>query len=348
MTTQKLKAMKSVYTYFFPEVRPLVHSTDALSDKLFLTTTSACEAQGIVDSLDFNQELVMPKTPEGKVDLDEIHFPIIDRIVEVYKDVIPGLKEFPYRYPTSGSSEGLFHTLAKLKSGGVDEISTFEGEYEGYKEYGKALGIKLREFHRNLNTQANPGTWFISNPSAFDGNIIPNEEINALCDKGNKVYLDLAYVGSTKPHAFDVSHKNISAVFISFSKPYGVFRFRMGFTFSREPIDSLYANKWFKDVGRLISALKIAEEVGPKALHEKYNSIQKKIVESINSEFGLNMKTSDALLLSHLTQDDASKLNVSQLELIAPYKRGSSYRFCLTPYYEEEEAKNDKEKLSKK
>ena len=336
-TKTRLKAMKAVYTYFFPEVRKLVHGTDNLRDDLFLTNTSMEEAQRIVDSLNFRKKIITPATLEGKIDLDAIHEPVVERITEIYEKVVSGISDYRYRYFTSGSSEGIFHILAELKAQGTDQIFTLAGEYEGYKEYGKTLGIKTREIDidRTRISALEKGVWFISNPSAKYGNIVSNSTIQEICDRGNKIFLDLAYVGSTKGHEFNASHENISALFLSFSKPYGVFRFRIGFTLSQEPINSLYANKWFKDIQRVLTAVKIAEEIGPNTLYEKYKEKQFLIVERINQEFGLNVSASDALLLGNISGSNADKLSNAQKELLFPYKRGNGYRLCLTPYYEE-------------
>jgi len=336
MRNEKLNAMKSVYTYFFPEVRPLVHSTDGLDSRLFLTSTPASEAQRYIDSLGFRKKLVVPRTQSGTVDLDSIHEPAIERILEIYEKTVPGISDFGYRYFTSGSSEGIFHTMAELKAGGTNKIYTFEGEYEGYKEYGKTLDLLTEEVDfstesHNLKT----GKWFISNPSARDGNIISNKRINEICDKGNTVYLDLAYVGSTREHKFDVSHENIRTIFLSFSKPYGIFRFRVGFTLSRNPLESLYGNKWFKDISRVLTAVKIAEEIGPKVLHERYEEKQRVIINKINEKHGLNMLPSDVLLLGNISKRDGEKLSSKKKNTIAEFERAGAYRFCLTPYYEE-------------
>lgn len=336
----KLKAMKAVYTYFFPEVRKVMHSTDSIESKFYLTTTSIEEAQNIVDSLNFKRRIIVPKTLDGRADLDTIHEPVIERIIEVYNDLVLGIKDFKNRYFTSGTSEGIFHTLAELKAKGVNKIFTLTGEYEGYKEYSRTLGIETMEVNLDKTklSSLERGIWFISNPSAREGNIIRNEEINEICDLGNKVFLDLAYVGSTKDYKFDISHENVQGAFLSFSKPYGVFRFRIGFTFSRDPLNSLYANKWFKDIPRVLTAVKIAEEIGPRTMHEKYKDKQKKIIKMINEKFSLNIEASDALLLGNISSRAAS---ASKLDLISTYKRGENYRLCLTPYYEIMEANDE-------
>lgn len=338
MTKRKqLKAMRAVYTYFFPEVRRIVHSTDNLEDDFFLTITSINEAQKIVDSLKLKKRIIIPATLDGKVDLDEIHQPIIDFIVQKYKNIVIGIPDFKFRYFTSGSSEGIFHALAELKTKGIEKIYTLKGEYEGYKEYGKTLGLNIEEIdlEKTKLRDLEKGTWFISNPSARDGNIISNEIVKEICNYGNKVYLDLAYVGSTRYFKFFAEHENVSTLFLSFSKPYGVFRFRIGFTLSREPINSLYANKWFKDILRLLTAAKLVDKIGPNRLYNKYRGKQLKIIDKINKEKGLKIQPSDVILLGHIPKSNVAKILSDQLKILAPFKRNDSYRLCLTPYFEE-------------
>lgn len=336
---KKLNAIKPVYSYPFPETMKLLHEVESkLPYELFKVTTPAEKVSEGLESL-FNPPLEIPSNLEENI-LDFIHMPIIKRIIKVYSKQVPSLGQFKHSYPTSGSSEGLFHILAKYKVKGIKSINVLEGEYEGYSIQAKNLGMGVNTVgpdEKNID-EIKPGVWFISNPSARDGNIIPNEFIKKLCDSGHKIVLDLAYVGATKPHFFDISHENISEVVMSFSKPYGVFRFRMGgFVFSREEIPTLIGNKWFKDVVRLLQALKLAEEIGPSGLYDKYRPMQENIIKEINNDFKLNIKPSDSLLLAYLTKDDLKKLNKKQLELIAPFKRGNKYRFCLTPYFEEKE-----------
>jgi len=66
---KRLKAMKAVYTYFFPEARRLIHETDCLEDNLFLTSTPWKDAQKTIDALNFKKRIIVPKTTDGKVDL---------------------------------------------------------------------------------------------------------------------------------------------------------------------------------------------------------------------------------------------------------------------------------------
>jgi hypothetical protein len=334
----QLKAMKSIYCYFFPEVRPIIHFIQTnLPDSMFLVTTPFEKVREHLKPL-FNPPLDIPATSDGKIDLDNIHIPIIKRIVKVYSILAPGLRNFSYSYPTSGSSEGLFHLLAELRTKGIKTIYVLNGDYERYAVYAEHLSMKVNNIDLNKTElrDLELGVWFISNPSARDGNIISNEFIRELCEFGHKIVLDLAYVGTTKPHTFYVGHENIIAVAMSFSKPYGVFRFRIGgFIFSREELPSLFGNKWFKDTVRLLQALKIAETIGPTKLYQKYRPMQEKIIANINREYGLCIKPSDSFLMSYISVKDTHVLNETQAELIAPFRRSDNYRFCLTPYFED-------------
>lgn len=334
----KLETMKAVYCYFFPEVRPLLKEVEEkIPEDIFLVTTPAKKVEKSLEDL-FTPTLEIPATPEGNVNVDEIHVPIIERIVKAYTPLVPALKDFAYKYPTPGTSEGIYKVMAKLRTKGVDKIHILSGEYEGYRAYAEDLGMKVVEvdLEKTNLSELEKGHWFISNPSARNGNIIPNEVINNICDLGNKVVIDLAYVGSTQPHQFDVSNKNIIAAFLSMSKPYGVFRHRIGFTFSREPINSLYGSKWFKDTTRLLQGLKLAEEIPPGSLYKKYRPIQKEIIQDINNEFNLAIRPSDVFLLGYLRTDEVRE---EQNSLVENFLRGNHYRFCLTPYFEMEEKK---------
>ena len=332
--------MKAVYSYYFPESRDVI-SDLSLPEEIFLTQTPSESANQALERLHFKKGFRLPRNEHGNVDLDSMHESVIDAILEEYKDIIPGLSDFRYRYPTSGSSEGIFHYLSYLKNRGVNRIRVLSGEYEGYREYGKTLGIETEEFPDFEGVSTAGDFWFISNPSARNGNIIDEEEILSVAQRGANIALDLAYVGSTEEHVFDVSNPNIKSVFLSFSKPYGLFRFRIGFTFSRDEVPSLYANRWFKSIPALLIALKVAQEIGPKKLAEKYKPIQKQIVDDINRQTGLNMSPSDVLLLGNMTADDAGNLEDKSRELIEQFRRDRNYRFCLTPYFERKEKGGD-------
>ena len=91
---KRLEAMQTVYCYFFPEVRPILHEVDAtVQDDMYLVMTSAAKVQADLEPL-FDTPLEVPANIHGYVDLDEIHVPIIDRIVDVYSGLVPALDGF--------------------------------------------------------------------------------------------------------------------------------------------------------------------------------------------------------------------------------------------------------------
>ncbi len=332
--------MKAVYTYFYPKAFKIVAATSAaLSRELFQVTTPKARAEELLSGL-LSPPLTVPATAAGNIDLDEMHRPIIEQVVRAYAGQLPGLSGFRWQYPGAGSSTGLFHLLTQLRVKGVRHINVLRGEYEGYGAQAANLGMTTRQYDiddKRLK-RIKPGYWFVSNPSARDGNILPPEFLKDLCDRGHKVVLDLAYVGCTAPTVFDISHPNVHAALLSFSKPYGVFRLRMGgFIFTRDEVPSLYGSKWFKDVVRLWQSVRLAEEIGPSGLFDTYRPVQKSIVSALNARYELGMELSDVLLLAHIRAEQAATLGAEQLAMIAPFKREGHYRFCLTPYLEEAE-----------
>ena len=127
MKINKLETMKAVYTYFFPEVRELIASMEHIDSKLLLTTTKTKEGQEILNKFNFKKKIKITANPEGKIDIDYLHEPVIAEIVKIYRKIIPNLKDFKYVYPTAGSSEGLFHAIAEQGATGTNEILTLSG-----------------------------------------------------------------------------------------------------------------------------------------------------------------------------------------------------------------------------
>lgn len=298
-----MKATKTVYCYYFPEIRKLVDN--------------------IVS--DYPHHVFLKSIEPG---LDDFHVPVIQKFVKYRSEDLPALEEYENYYFTNGASEGIFHLLVQAKKEG-EIIYVFKGEYEGYKAYGENIGLEVREVDIDEDpTKLEPGTWFISNPSARDGNILDNKIVNNICDAGHKVVLDCTYVGLTKPHKFDVSHENIIAVLFSLSKPCGVYYYRLGFAFTRKPVSTLMPNKWFKNIFSIILADKIISTFEPSYFYTQYKHLQEKIIRKLNKENSLDLKASDVILLAHKNFEKGDP---------EFYKRGEFLRLCLTPYFLEEE-----------
>lgn len=179
-----------------------------------------------------------------------------------------------------------------------------------------------------------PGLWYLSNPSARDGNIINNSFVTSLCEAGNRLLLDLAYVGATRKYCFDLTHPNIAHVVLSLSKPYGLFRYRIGATLSRCEIPSLYGNRWFKDITRLAQGVAVVEKLGIGYAWRRYQETQRAIVEQLRSNGLSNLRTSDVFLLANIGEGEREGVDAVTRHHIQPFKRGSGYRFCLTPFFE--------------
>jgi len=312
---KRLKTIRAVYSYYFPEIRKLISKITA----------------------DFPHGEFLKSISPG---LDDYEKPITEKMIKFYKKDVKGLEGFGYRYPTSGSSEGIYHLLSRIKKDHPDSpIYTLEGEYEGYRECAAGLGLTVQEVKEDIEVikALMPGYWFISNPSGRDGNILPDSLINQIADLGNKVVVDMAYLGLTKKHRFDMTHPNIIAVLTSMSKPFGLFYYRVGFTFSREPVQTLYGTKWFKNILSLIIAEKVFDKFTSDYIYKKYAPVQKEILDQIQKETGIELRRSDVSILAHLTEKDFEKLTDEQKEIVASYKRGPGYRFCLTQYFLERE-----------
>jgi len=72
-------------------------------------------------------------------------------------------------------------------------------------------------------------------------------------------------------------------------------------------------------------------------LYPKYAPLQKEIIDQINKETGIGIQPSDSWLLGHITREGETKLSQELKKIVEEYKRERGYRFCLTPYFEEEE-----------
>jgi len=310
------KAITTVYSYYLPEIRNLISRL----------------------TRDYPHEVFLRSISPG---LDDFHHPIIDKLVHTHRHDVPDLSQFRHRYPTAGSEEGIREYLTLLQTGGVRQVYVWKGDYEGYREVARTRGLGVVELDADTDPTTLPrGHWFLSNPSARDGMIIPAGRIQAICDAGHQVFYDLSYLGMTEPTTYDLSHPNIAAAVISFSKPFGLFYYRIGFTFSRAGIPVLDANKWFKNVYGLLIADRLLAEIDQTQLTRKYKLVQAEIVREINEQAGLNLSASDAVLLARLSVAGSERLPDVRRQLIGKFRRADGYRFCLTPYFQEHETRD--------
>lgn len=303
----KIQPLKSVYAYYFPEVRKII--TDI--------------------SANYPHETFLKSIDPG---LDSFHEPVIEAYINNFNDQMPLLESFPYRYTSSGASESIFHVLSHIACfrRGIP-LYVLEGEYEGYAGYGQNLGLDFRIVSLETDFEKlPPGIFFISNPSAKDGNILPNSLISKIGESGHEIVLDATYVGLTRPHKFLVNHPAISSVIVSLSKPYGLYYYRIGFIFTRGEIKTLAVNKWFKNILSLIIAKKVLTTFRSGELVAKYERYQTLALNQMTNDYKFKPQKSDVILLGYTPKNNVPPNNQLSLKL---YDRGPNLRFCLTPYF---------------
>jgi len=307
MPKSKLQPTRTVYSYYFPEIRKIISDV----------------------TKNYPHEVFLRSIDPG---LDDFHEKTILKYIKYNKNQLIGLEGFKYRYTASGSSESIFHILAHILSLRKEApLYVLEGEYEGYAGYGGNLGLTFSSVSYDANFRnLKKGIFFISNPSARDGNIIPDRKIKEIGNADHEIIIDTAYVGLTKPHRFLLDHPSISTVLVSLSKEYGLYYYRIGFCFMRQELKTLMVNKWFKNILNHIIAEKIFDTLKNDELVNKYLHWQKKAILMISEEFGLPIQPSDVFILAHVNSDELSDQKKAQLE---KFRRGPFYRFCLTPYF---------------
>jgi len=240
-----------------------------------------------------------------------------------------------FRYVTNGSSEAIresvwsfAHDAAAQRQ--VPALHVFAGEYEGYAAYARAAGIPVTAHNRDEWTEIRyaPNTlhrWYVSQPSAIDGNTWAEfpDFLAATARDGVEVAVDLAYVGATpRLLAIDLSSPNVRYVFFSLSKIFGVFYHRAGGVLSRTPMLGLEGNKWFKNIFSLyLGTALIRESPNPLALPTKYQPTQMEACRLLNERHGLPLSPSDVILLASTPAGPYP----------TAFRRGSGYRWCLTP-----------------
>lgn len=322
--------MSEVYSYPFPEVRDTIDRL-RLDARFMLNTLDVTEAAGLLAPYQFEPPLELPAGPDGSLNLDELHVPVIERIRSRVQESMPGLEDFACAYPTPGSSQAMFTLMAEWHArGALDSIAILDGEYEGYAAYAEALNIPVTRYD-SLDAKPEPGAmWFVSNPSAIDGNWLDDAAWGRFTKAGHQIVHDAAYAGLTRDGMVDVSSPNIRAVLTSPSKLFGVFRYRnTGVAYTREPVAALYGTKWFKDIPALLDTLKLYEQYGGNELPHRYRPVQERICAALSGLAGAEIRPSDVLLLGHTDQPLS--------EAYQRFARAGGYRFGLTKLFEDYE-----------
>lgn len=302
---------ETVYSYLTPEVQ------DVVRDVLHY------DAGSIVNTLTQNYD----------PGLDDFHEPVIEAFEDhLEMQGVDGLTNFPNCYVTNGSSEGLFHLLSQYINQYREQhdadppIYVLEGEYQGFEAYANSLvcGVTALSEDEVWRRDRPHGLFLVSNPSSRDGNWIAGQIWNAILAQ-HDVIADLAYVGMTLPRYINLDHPSIIAVVASMSKPFGLYYFRTGFAWTRRPVDSLYGNKWFKNVPSLHVAKAVLDHVPAQDLVRKYRERQGGILDRYPQPYRL-VVPSDVWLLAY--EDDGPDAYI---------RANKRARYCLTPQFMEME-----------
>lgn len=255
---------------------------------------------------------------------------------------------FPWRYPTAGCSEVLFHVIAAYgnrarRENFNPEVHVFAGEYEGYKAYAEACGIAVIEHPRADWQAVGPALpmdalFCISQPSAIDGNVWrhANDFLALLAASADRprVLLDVTYVGSIaeQPAArFAADSPAVQALAFSLSKPFGVYYDRIGGVVCRSAMPSLFGNQWFKNLASLQLGIALLERHDVFDLPRRYKNIQREAAIQIGRRLGLTLSPCDVTVLA---QADA---NATTDRALADFLRRPAgdpmarLRLCLTP-----------------
>jgi len=254
---------------------------------------------------------------------------------------------FPWRYPTAGASEALFHLIAQYgnrarKERFDPEVHVFAGEYEGYRAYAEACGIAVVE-HARADWEAVAGQlpasalFCLSQPSAIDGNVWTDANaFLALVDNGAepRVLLDVTYVGATAelpPQRILADCGSVLAVTFSLSKPFGVYYDRIGGALCRQPVSSLLGNQWFKNLTSLQLGTALIERHAVLDLPRKYKRTQQEALLRIGRSLGLTLRPSDVYVLATAIADSSTDPQLAAFLRRPAGNPDATLRICLTP-----------------
>lgn len=266
----------------------------------------------------------------------------IDSYMEWTRDILNiDAGRFRFVYPSAGSAEAIRESIAVQATGNRARDRTtlhmFDGDYEGYVAYAKAHGVDIVVHQRDGYTQslrnvAQGDTFYISQPSAIDGNLWSGYDrfMNWLESHQPtlNVFVDLAYLGTLKENGARIAthFKNIRGIFFSLSKAFGIFYQRIGGMFSDREWPSLYANRlWFKNLVNLTLGEELMRQFQPHSLPAKYHPFQMAVVEDLRKRFGATVQPSDSVLIAH--QPTIEPLQAIQREL---RRTQLVVRYCLT------------------
>jgi hypothetical protein len=255
---------------------------------------------------------------------------------------------YPFAYPTAGASEPLRHLIYAYgnmarRDGFVPRVHVFKGEYEGYKAYAEAALIAVvehdrRDWRQVAETLPDTEWFFLSQPSAIDGNVWPdaNSFLELLSARSGppRVIMDLTYVGAiaqAPAERIAVGLPCVRDVVISLSKPFGVYYDRIGGVFCRRLDLGLFGNKWFKSLTALQLGVALMQRHDVFALPRRYAEVQRRQAAMAGQSLGLELVPSDVYLLATAAAEQHTNSALADYLRRIPSDRSTRLRLCLTP-----------------
>lgn len=282
---------------------------------------------------------------------DSMHTPFLEQ----FKDMAKNHVQFPtqqnalnFSYPTNGSSEAICQQINFLNTQGK-RLVVFEQEYEGYLMMAKNMNmptliISRDNYHQELQKlNSTKDVFFLSQPSSIDGNywqdfhhfmeITQNLEI--------PVYVDLAYTVLVNHPLLNLNYSNISGVFFSLSKIFGVYYHRIGGCFLKEANPLLWPNLWFKNLLSIQYGQKLMMAYSNGDFNNTYSKlviIQNNIVSQLQQRYNVDVLPCDVPFLVLM------KYTPEQHPWMKEYIRSESpdyIRVCISPLLEQQLYSND-------
>jgi hypothetical protein len=250
---------------------------------------------------------------------------------------------FPFSYPTAGASESIRHLIFDLaaRTRGNGRILVFAGEYEGYRAMAEAAGLTVIEIDRDnwqtRNKVINRAAWeiipgrdlfFISQPSAIDGNVWADYDEFMEGMPANSVVVDVTYVGAVHDTGvmFNMNYPAVRNVVFSLSKPFGAYYDRVGGVFCREEDLGLFGNKWFKGLTGIRFGTILLNSHSVFYLPQTYAGLQQLCVNQVAYRLGIPLRPADVFILGNFDGAGLPPLPINEY-----LKRAGKLRVCVTP-----------------
>lgn len=298
-----------------PQVAEALDEINNLSQSFFRQRNSEAEARDILRTSGFTcwENLELPTTSEGRVSLNELYRPFVSHLTERFEPLFPGLSSFEYKYGTMrGAQEGINEVMSELvATGGMTRLGILAHDYFGYTLAAspRGFGEENIDIALSLEEAGDPvegRIWFISNPSAIDGNWLDDTALKLFLEAGHKVVLDAAYSDLTteanQAGVEDELSENIVAVLVSPNKPNGlVHQGYPGGVFSRFRMPTLEIDQFYLPKDRLLKTIELGRRFPLHWLATQARPTQLEIVNTLNKAIQgeAAVVPSDAVLMAH-------------------------------------------------